>query len=905
MKIKKIEQKPIITGTITKFIPMPNIKSIVEQVQEASSIAQEAAEQAEIFSQEAAQSARASAQSVSTIVQLKQDTKNFANVASEKAEIAMRASENTQSIIASVTEAAAQAVDNATQAKNAKTAAQLAASKVAQAELKAQQIVQMADDIQNNIENINATKDIVLDAKNRTIEAKNSAINANDNAQNAKVAAETAKNSAVIAKEAAEDAAEEAKSIANDIKQAAEVAAEAIESASSANSSAQSASASASSAATSAETASNSAQSAETAKTAAEASATAAGTSATNAEAAKTAALAAKGAAETAAASAEESATDAGNYAGLAEEAEQDAQAAKTAAEASATAAAGSASAASGSASQAAQKASEAASSATAAQTSATNAEAAKTGAETAQTAAETAQGKAEEAAGNAEQSATTAEWYAERVERFLPTDTASGEIASFPDGADGVPMQSVVVSMEPVQDLHGYDHPWPAGGGKNKFDPSVYSQYVQSDGKYRARAYDINQVQIPIPSALLNTVCTFSFYADMTNAGTLTNVLTQVVIGETAKNGNLVQNGSIGRSTVTFTPTSTEDYVHITFGSNGVNEFTFYDIQLEASSAVTDYAPYSNECPISGRTGADIEHTGVNVWDEEWEIGTLNNTTGLPSPDTKNIRAVNFIPCMPNTDYYFYSGSNKPLRIHWYDATYTQISSEVVNNAVRTTPSNAVWFKIRTTTEYGNVYLNDISINYPSTDTAYHAYHGETISVTFPTEAGTVYGCTLGVVSGELVVDRAMVDLGTLNWYVSQNPAGMVGSNADVSTFPSVLYSNPNVASDIMCEKFKTSPYNSITSGGVDNGIAIFGRDDARYIRIFYPEYSEKTAAEVKADLDGVKLVYTLLTPITYHLTPQEVRTLLGTNNVWSDAGETAVTYKADVQLYIDKKLA
>ena len=48
------------------------------------------------------------------------------------------------------------------------------------------------------------------------------------------------------------------------------------------------------------------------------------------------------------------------------------------------------------------------------------------------------------------------------------PTDTASGSIASFSDGADSVPMLSVVADIEPIQDLHGYDKPWAEGAGDN-----------------------------------------------------------------------------------------------------------------------------------------------------------------------------------------------------------------------------------------------------------------------------------------------------------------------------------------------------------------------------------------------------------------------------------------------------
>ena len=45
--------------------------------------------------------------------------------------------------------------------------------------------------------------------------------------------------------------------------------------------------------------------------------------------------------------------------------------------------------------------------------------------------------------------------------------NSASGSIASFTDGS-ALPVESLSVSIEPVQDLHGYDAPWPAGGGKN-----------------------------------------------------------------------------------------------------------------------------------------------------------------------------------------------------------------------------------------------------------------------------------------------------------------------------------------------------------------------------------------------------------------------------------------------------
>ena len=54
-----------------------------------------------------------------------------------------------------------------------------------------------------------------------------------------------------------------------------------------------------------------------------------------------------------------------------------------------------------------------------------------------------------------------------------------------------------------------------------------------------------------------------------------------------------------------------------------------------------------------------------------------------------------------------------------------------------------------------------------------------------------------------------------------------------------------------------------------------------------------------------GAQVVYPLATPITYQLTPQEVSTLLGDNNIWADTGDVAVEYRADPTLFARKLTA
>ena len=53
------------------------------------------------------------------------------------------------------------------------------------------------------------------------------------------------------------------------------------------------------------------------------------------------------------------------------------------------------------------------------------------------------------------------------------------------------------------------------------------------------------------------------------------------------------------------------------------------------------------------------------------------------------------------------------------------------------------------------------------------------------------------------------------------------------------------------------------------------------------------------------LELCYPLAAPIEYVLTPTDVATLLGTNNIWADTGDSSVHYRADTALYVDKKIA
>lgn len=132
---------------------------------------------------------------------------------------------------------------------------------------------------------------------------------------------------------------------------------------------------------------------------------------------------------------------------------------------------------------------------------------------------------------------------------------------------------------------------------------------------------------------------------------------------------------------------------------------------------------------PVQDLNGYDspwAAGAGVNQWDEEWELGGIDETTGQPFPNNNAIRTKNYIPCQAETNYYYYCGAGDLLfRICYYDSSKNFISSLVITsiNRVYQTPQNCAFIKFGMRDTYGTTYNHDIAINYPSSITTYSPY--------------------------------------------------------------------------------------------------------------------------------------------------------------------------------------
>ena len=167
--------------------------------------------------------------------------------------------------------------------------------------------------------------------------------------------------------------------------------------------------------------------------------------------------------------------------------------------------------------------------------------------------------------------------------------------------------------------------------------------------------------------------------------------------------------------------------------------------------------------------------------------------------------------------------------------------------------------------------------------------------TVSWQSTAGTVYGGTLDMTTGELTVTMASIDLGTLSWSARSN------NRFEASLSTGGKAHTQNVMPQIICSIYEKDTYYNVYNGVNNKRISTY--TDGMYVEVSDSSYS--SASDFTTAMNGVQLVYELATSITYQLTPQDIALLLGDNNVWADTGDTSVQYRADTKLYIDNAIA
>lgn len=311
-----------------------------------------------------------------------------------------------------------------------------------------------------------------------------------------------------------------------------------------------------------------------------------------------------------------------------------------------------------------------------------------------------------------------------------------------------------------------------------------------------------------------------------------------------------------------------------------------------------------TNVRPISGWTGANVTRAGKNL--AKMTLGmiasgsgqlTTNNAyassdfiKGVPG-QTYTISQASFIAPTGGGSHGVFVYNAKKEYIRYAGLTGLSLPKSF------TFPEDAVFFRFRIFySEAQSTVPADVQCELGSSVTEFEPYTADTYSINWTDEAGTVYGGTLDVLSGLLTVDRAMVDMGTLSYGITDRAE--LGFKYFWSTSLNTKATN---APYPVCSQYAYHASVTSSSGASKDLTQNIGSTGNLFVRD--DRFYESTAEEFKAAMSGVELVYALKKPVVYQLTAQEVSTLLGINNIWADTGPVDVEYRADPTL-IYKKL-
>jgi len=327
------------------------------------------------------------------------------------------------------------------------------------------------------------------------------------------------------------------------------------------------------------------------------------------------------------------------------------------------------------------------------------------------------------------------------------------------------------------------------------------------------------------------------------------------------------------------------------------------------------------NICPISGWTSVGVEQSGVNVWDEEWEVGTYSTTTGDKATASNMIRSTNLIPVVPGVTYRIsgtFSLGSYNGNLLYYDKDKTFVSSNYWGgsaHSTKTIPDGVYYIAFSVRNEYGTSYNNNIYVNYPSTDHDYHPYTGRSITIDL---GQTVYDAKVNVINGEMIINRIITSITDSetwhSWGVNNLVQGVTGFYFYRNISPVIDFSNITDAKLTNALRINYNVWGGRNIGFYSNRqsenpqswyeMASFGNN---VLGIADTDTSKQAIDKLKAFLavTPLQVVYELATPLTIQLTPNQVNSLLGVNNIFADSGDTEVEYRADTKLYIEKKIA
>jgi len=354
---------------------------------------------------------------------------------------------------------------------------------------------------------------------------------------------------------------------------------------------------------------------------------------------------------------------------------------------------------------------------------------------------------------------------------------------------------------------------------------------------------------------------------------------------------------------------------VHITDGADNIPVKSLVSEIVAVETGNGQPKSPDNPYTISGFDNGVITRCGKNLFDytQLTSASGWTESGGVYSGSIGNLYAFasNGFPIQPkwktNQQYVFKlkvnnAEGNSRFRFAYTDNTYSDLvitpatigTYISVITAINKTVSNLIFFY----NSGGNLSISEMCLNLGNTATNFETYNGNTYTFTF---GQTVYGGHFDN-KGNLVVTFVKKKLNELTWvYVNISGAERFYSSSLYQEIERPV--SLDTVSTLKCSCYETVSQRQYAQFTSDNIIAVQVQGDV-VIR-------DTNLTSVGALLNAVgeqEICYPLATPITLSITSQDIPTLLGENNIFSNCGDVEVTYytskSIDILEFIDSEI-
>ena len=317
------------------------------------------------------------------------------------------------------------------------------------------------------------------------------------------------------------------------------------------------------------------------------------------------------------------------------------------------------------------------------------------------------------------------------------------------------------------------------------------------------------------------------------------------------------------------------------------------------------------NVRPISGWDGVNVTRTGKNLLKPHPQASltnqiTMTNDNGQYSFSGSNSSRANFDITVDIASGTYTLSAFNPVgsgnsNIYLMSASGTVLvniscgTANKVQNFTLAEPVKTVRLTFGAGASLDNYKMSPVIVLGETSPDGFEPYQGTVYPISLPQ---TVYGGVLDVGNGTLTVTKKMAQITGASIVRYETTAG---GRFRVDGLLTDKKETSGYDLDLLCDCYKADP-SPTQSGAVDNTICGWRATDSAYIidRRF------ETVEAYKAWLadNTVTVVYNLATPLTINLTPTEVRTILGYNNIYADSGNVDVVYYRDLDIVINRLL-